>query len=503
MRDDVTRWIFLLTAYLLLRTICSEAVTLTQLLLLSAFPLLYLLGRWLTQQGKRILLWVIILSGVWQAAVAWLQLLGYLSSRHSQFACTGSFATPGPLGGWLTLCIAAIVALFAYGGVAIKRFRWPILFCLLIMLPIWVMADSRAAWLSLAVGLLLMWMEKHGLSRIKQGVVTMAFAALLLLPAYLYRPQSADSRLFIWKVCMEMVKDKPFLGEGPQGVQRNYMHYQADYLANKGNTEEQWAATTNMYAFNEPLRVTCEYGLVGLLLWLFVLGQVWRVAGRNNPFLLLLTVILLFSLFSYPFSLWPFQLLFALLLGAVTRNNIVMPAFRVKAFGVSLLLCIMLTIHHLFYSRVERAIDYCYWEEAEADFLRRYYPLFAYEKELSSRYARTLFVAGEYQKAIPALQQMIRVAPTSEIYCDLGTACMHVGDATLAEKYYLHAAALTPSLLSPHYHLFMLYHSMNQPEKAVAKGHEILQKRVKIENRQTKEMREEVRRILSGIQTLK
>jgi O-antigen ligase len=93
---------------------------------------------------------------------------------------------------------------------------------------------------------------------------------------------SADGRLFIWRVSMDMVKEFPLYGKGADGFTANYMPAQAAYFEAHPNSDYIRQATDNVHAFNEYLRIVCEYGFVGLLL----LAALLFFAFRTNSGLL-------------------------------------------------------------------------------------------------------------------------------------------------------------------------------------------------------------------------
>ena len=95
----------------------------------------------------------------------------------------------------------------------------------------------------------------------------MAFLIFISLLPLLYqlKKASADGRLFIWNVSKELVSSAPLLGRGADSFTAEYMLAQADFFERYPNSEYRMNATDNVHAFNEYLRITCEYGIIGLL----------------------------------------------------------------------------------------------------------------------------------------------------------------------------------------------------------------------------------------------
>jgi hypothetical protein len=113
-------------------------------------------------------------------------------------------------------------------------------------------------------------------------VITLAAGTLAL---YHYKKDSADGRILIWKVTSNIIKDYPLLGIGQDMFKAHYMDYQAGYFRNHTNSKYETVADDNQYAFNEPLNVWAENGLVGLLLASgFVLSIFLPFTNKNFRF---------------------------------------------------------------------------------------------------------------------------------------------------------------------------------------------------------------------------
>ena len=459
--------------------------------------LLYITARLADGVQRCPLLYGLVLGGVLQAVIAWLQYMGLVLSMHSRFACTGTFLNPAPLGGWLSMGMIVVFGLWKDEKMFSRRTRTVLVLALLLMGSALVLADSRASWVACGSVLLLKSMEKW-LSACRYRWVILTLVVLMsVLPLYLYRRSSADSRLFIWKVCTEMIQDAPLFGQGPQGVKRCYMHFQADYLESQGTSHERLQATDNSLAFNEGIRILCEYGFVGLLLMFLSLLFAWRESRRGSLFGYLLSGFLVFSCFSYPSEVFSLLSVFFLVLGCLpsrpSRSLHIKRQLAVWIFSVPLLL----GLGYAYIScRTNRSLDHFYWdEEAEAEW-QCYYPLFQNEREPVSRYAHTLVLNGEYASAIAPLEQLIKLSPTVEIYCDLGYCYQSVGEMTKAESCYRYASSMAPGRIMPHYRLFCLYRSQKDRKRMREEGEYILKMDVKIENEKVKRIWKEVEAVL-------
>ncbi len=141
---------------------------------------------------KQILLYSLVVAGCVQSIVALLQKTGITASNHVMFDVSGSFSNPGQLGGYLVVCTIISLLLLIKVIQDKNQLRIYILFtCVVLQLYTLYLADSRAAFLGLVIGLFFYFlpeMKKHKkiiMSAILLGVI---FMGVLL---YFHRPASA------------------------------------------------------------------------------------------------------------------------------------------------------------------------------------------------------------------------------------------------------------------------------------------------------------------------
>ena len=479
------------------RAVFCETTSPASFFLFLYAALLYVWARLVGERQHGFLLFGLVAGGVLQAVIAWLQYIKIIPSMHGMFTCTGTFLHPAPLGGWLSMGMIAAWSLWMDAKGFSRKTKVLVGISLLLIGSALILTDSRASWVACSVTFLLMCMKRRTISGWHQWVVFILLVFVLSLALYRYRRPSADARLFIWKVCTEMAKESPIFGHGPQGIKRCYMHFQADYLAEHGTEHEQVQATDNSLAFNEGVRIVCEYGLVGCLLMFLLLVLAWMESRRGSLFKWLLLGLLVFSLFSYPSEVFSLLSVFFLVLGCLpngTGKSIRMnKRLSMWLFSVPILSgLIYVYVGH----RANHALDhFCWDEDAEKEWLHCY-PLFRNECEPVSRYAHTLVLNGEYESAIEPLEQMTMLAPTVEIYCDLGYCYQYVGEPVKAESCYRYALSMAPGRIMPHYRLFCLYRSLGNQEKMHEAGLRILSMKVKIENDKVRQIRREVKDVL-------
>lgn len=243
-----------------------------------------------------------MLSGIVESIIAILQRFSFLESNHSLFSVTGTFANPGPLGGFLAICLVVSVGLYigrnSFGLIGT-------LVCLIISVGL-LLTDSRAGWIAAMSGILFLLKNKIHLSWKCKCMLSMILLFVCVV-MYLHKKASADGRLLIWYCTMDMIADKPFLGYGSNGWIANYMYYQAKFFEEHPNSDYAMVADNAAYPYNEFLWIWTEYGIIGLAL---VVGLIcWGVTFESNykyayTFKATLVCFTVFACFSYPLHLF-------------------------------------------------------------------------------------------------------------------------------------------------------------------------------------------------------
>ncbi len=208
---------------------------------------------------------------------------------------TAAFGHKQLLAAFLVLLLPVAVV-FAYMGQT-KRQRclaglgWALLACGLLL------TGNRTSWVSSVVGLLVLvalacsrgthqspqprksWIQKRRVvTRIMILIAIVATTFALLGGSSLVRQRltslttdgSFPWRLRVWSACGKMLQDRPFMGWGIGSMPLNADRYAAD-VPSAGQVV-QHGATLSSLAHNEYLQLATELGLVGLALYLAVLG---------------------------------------------------------------------------------------------------------------------------------------------------------------------------------------------------------------------------------------
>src|SRR3989338_9539916 len=189
---------------------------------------------------------------------------------------TAGFKTPNSLGAYLTGVVPIVLAWIVRKD---ERLRYRLLFALLLCLVIWslIVTFSRGAFLT-ALGGVMFFALLYGLHRwYWQFYLTIGLLLLLVtlwgtfgfiltsdwkFPSLRY--DTISWRLQVWQDTLRMVQDSWFLGHGINTFMQTFEAYRTD------------AGGSPTYAHNSYLQLLAETGVVGLVSFLWILGNLFR-----------------------------------------------------------------------------------------------------------------------------------------------------------------------------------------------------------------------------------
>lgn len=428
----------------------------------------------------------LVAGGLVQMGIIAAQLAGTIATRHLLYAFTGSFPNPGPLGGYLALSAICAAGLSIYWFNRQKR-RSGILAAIaggVLCIGVYA-ADSRAAWLALAMGGTYLALRQTRNGPRQKYIRNLGWISLPILficlgyTLYHYKPDSANGRLLIWRVSMDMIADQPVTGHGIGSFPENYMYYQAGYFRNHPDSPAVQVADNTIYPFNEGVRMACEAGIIGIALALLVLLSAFWDGGSKNPVVVIYRSTLLgwlvFSCFSYPADVLPSAVLFALLMGGTQGK-----AFRsftwtrAKQFGLGAIFVGFIGLT---------------WVYDRSDLGRK--------QSAKHRYHQAEHLLKDTRpENLPELERIVRSIPTSENYTRLGESYVRLGDTEQAKRCFTLAFEMVPNRIVPRYRLFQLWQSEGRSDKAIPIAREILKMQPKAEGTATLRIRSELLQFL-------
>lgn len=556
---------------------------------LIGLAILYLIIRTLKKESYTILFIIVILAGLFQAVYGNLQLYGMYPSHHNLFYITGGFFNPGPYAGFLISVLPVAVAFYLFSGLSPQnviqgddrvllktvttgrafnsriftflspRFTSFFLFktftdsnlqtaftkhlALIAMIAIIIVlpaTESRAAWLAAIVSAIWLLAFRYDLqiiyqqffpSLIKKTLLVILLATLtigVLGGMYLFKKDSADGRLLIWKATVDMIYDKPVLGHGYEKFPAHYMNYQAGYFNRYPDSDLSTVAGDVNYGFNELLKLTSETGLVGFallftgLITLFLpsgtripdrKSKTWLYAGRAG-----IISILVFGLFSYPGSILPIKLNLVLYLAVIAplsrplalwgkTDFFVQPFVRIflassiMAVGYFVILPHMKNLHraHLDWKDGHRMYSLSAYENSLKSYMAAF-PLLKEDGDFLVYYGKALSMGEEHEEAVYILNRAKNYRNNIVLFTTLGDSYKAIGYYGVAEQAYQHAYQMS-NRFYPLYLLAKLYDTSGQKELAIKSAQELINKEVKISSTAIDEMMIEMQGILKRNQS--
>ena len=474
--------------------------------------LLYFYAR--TVSFSSVVFPLLLCAGVVQSAWCWAQWFHLLPSSHPFFGATGGFFNPALASVALAAsCVAGVCVATTGSRPVFRVLAWAACAAMFATL---VRLGSRASWVGLVAGMGWLLFSSGKLATRRKWD---ALLVLLLIPAvagllYWLNPVSVQGRFLIWQVSKDIFGDSPWVGSG--SFASSYMPAQAEWFAARPDSPYVRVAGNNGYAFNEFVRVACETGVLGLLLFvgLLVLGlrEAWK-GGKDSRYAgAVLATILVFGLFGYPFSSG-LVVAVAVLAVATIAKEAAPGVVRVAQYSpynfirqTALVLCLFAFSFE--YYRLKRAdvlLAKAQKDVAETvDYrLARYYNHLSNTPDFVLAYGRAIYLRGSYLQALPVLERACELRPMYTIVCDLGSCYQRLSLWRQAEQRYRLAADMVPGYIVPRSLLFNLYKEIGDYEKAEPVARGILDKPVKVVNSTVLRTRHAARKFLETMEQTK
>jgi O-antigen ligase len=185
---------------------------------------------------------------------------------------TAGFKTPNNLGIYLTCLVPLSLAAFYM----IKKNRaLAFMVGLIFLFSLWSLyvVDSRGSWLGVFVGLGLFlilknwsWVRKQ---KVLTGIAVVIFLLVLSQKFMQERSETVGWRFSVWIDSIKMVEDRPFFGHGINTFMRVFQEY------------NESAKINPTYAHNSVIQMAAETGIVGVFLFLFIIGKLFYVGIKQ------------------------------------------------------------------------------------------------------------------------------------------------------------------------------------------------------------------------------
>ena len=459
----------------------------------------------MTDKQKRTGSLSITIIGTLEAVLVVLQNYGWVESEHLLFNCTGSFFNPGLAGGFLACSFCISVYLLITTHICFKKI------CLFIscvlQINALVLTHSRAGWIAAIIGLsYLLWhtdsiVIQRSKAFIKKSLIVqciiIGIAIIAAISAYQYKKASADGRLFIWGICLDMSKDKLITGHGTGMFREKFPNYQAAFFTQNPDSDNIDYAGNPLYPFNEYLSVLVTQGLIGVaFLILMVISLFFHSSSKGvrqqRAFLLTWGI---FACFSYPMAhyrlmiLLPFLIALLPITGRTLRSHLGWWT-KIIILGVIISGIYVGISGILTYSKLEKAYN------KHERISQELYNDIKYDLTLLNHYYNSIANKLPACEEFYLLKEYVELYPSSYGLCELGRRYKSRKLFSQAKECFIFAYHINPSLIVPQYELFLLYREEKNMNQMVAIGERILHQPVKQENTISIKIKTEVRKIL-------
>jgi len=430
------------------------------------------------------------------------------------FQISGSFENPAGFAAVLSVCFP-----FALFLLAKKKFYWKIiggLSAILISGAV-VLSQSRAGVIALLVigGI---WAVKvlnikrlNRLSNWTKIVGSIVFVVALLAGLYFLKKDSADGRLLIWQCSARMISEKPLLGHGTGGFQREYMLYQADYFRNHPASSYAMLADIVKHPFNEFVLLVVEHGLLGALLvglFVYLLIREYRKNKNQESFytMLCLSGMAVFACFSYPLG-YPFVRLTTVFCAAfIMQNEGAKWQFpkrttaALKPVGLVICVGLLALTGKMFYNEY-------YWntiaQQSLAGETRKVLPEYARLYLWMNRnglflynYAAELNYIGEWKKSNELMTECSKLYNDNDVQLILADNYQQMKQYAKAEKHLKEAYDMIPNRFIPLYRLVKLYQQQGKINQAYKLAEIITKKPEKVSSMDVISIKNEMAELL-------
>ena len=500
---------------------------------LSGMIILYFLVKFLITSDengliKSVFFGGILLFGFIQVTFGYLQLWDFASPATLDFKIGGSFGNPGPFSNYVVSILPLALGLYLFwpGNNRFNLFlsetgKW-ITVLILLLLPA---TKARTSWIAaIACISYLLWnydpakafikkITRHFFTKLGLLFVIIIFASFSAYYLFNYKQDSANGRLFTWKIAWEIIEDHPVFGSGFNSFQVMHNDYQAAFFENKNtNIPEAKLADNITFAFNDFLQIGSELGIIGFGLFLTIILSIFiNPSEQNNKInnvagLLARSSVLgiaICSLFSYPFHDIPLMTNFFVLLAIAssTKKNVFSIPIRPAIFRSFTFIIVIGSIMFL-NMQYKRYIAHKEWKTASVQIrkngartIKKYeklYPILKYNGYFLYNYGAELSLINEPERAIDILSKALPKLNDADVYTYLGNSYENIGNLQMAEKSFLHAWHLVPHKLYPPYRLVYIYANSDRLEEALKLAAQIVKADVKIQSKVTDDIKAEM-----------
>jgi O-antigen polymerase len=457
---------------------------------------------------------------------------GWLESKNKLFAVSGSWVNPNITAMFIAIALPAVLycCLQSYAPVTkkklpVKVFYW---FTLLVATIALVLLKCRTAYIGAILAATIQcfnryrWIEQI---RLKYSRAKIMIACILLIclatfaavSLYSFKQDSADGRMFVWKLSLQMIAKKPVAGVGYGRYAHDYNLFQAEYFSHaKAKAGEiRTAAYINM-AYNEFLQIAVEMGMIGLLLFLCLLTSLLVRFPSGYSFSITayasVAAFTVMSVFNFTIQAIPVMFLFVLYAAILittkdiksgARNTWILPlvpVVRLILIVVSAYILISQTALARSFTRTEQAKEVRISGDA-AWAIELLGPLKTEMRQSNiywSEYGMALAALHDYRNAVDKFMTALTISSDPDIYLQAGYCYQQLNLNDSAIRAYTMAKNMTPNRMTPVFALMKLYTSLKDSAHAMAMANKIMIMNPKLRSAETDFYKSEAQHLLKN-----
>lgn len=449
------------------------------------------------------------------------------------YTVCGTFENPAPYSILIVLILPlaldyALFVRFRHGQKVTNMLFYLSAFYLLFSVVILVMCVSRAAWVASVISLMSMFWLRMKCAWIKKCFVLLAVFVLcvpFLYGMYVLKKDSADGRLFIWKISYPVAKQQIFSGVGIGGFPYVYGEAQEAYFREgKGTQDEEMLAGAPDYAYNEYLQIWIELGLPGVLSCLCLMAYVYirllrcrnvEVVGLCGAMVSFMVV----SFFSYPLRYFATCLLsLFILLWAAWMPMVLDEKKRYGKVGLVCDLLVLIGMGTMVCIRFNKSyrtwVAVRHWDMVRPYFDREkyegiencyrvLYPDLKKDVGFLFEYGMCLSYNGHYEESNIILNEGSKRSSDPMFFNLMGKNFQALGRFEEAEEMFYKAYYRVPHRIYPLYLLMGLYEKEGRDLEMLEKAHQIVGKKEKVPSSLTGYLKKEAMNKLGKYERMK
>ena len=314
-------------------------------------------------------------------------------------------------------------------------------------------------------------------------------------------------------VSAKAIQEHPLTGHGIGGFSHAFAESQANYFRINPDSPFVEVAGSPEYAFNELLQIGVEQGVIGMLCFAAIaIGSLIVLLRRRCELGYGWLALLVFSFFSYPFSLQPFRIMavvFVAYAASIASKETGNSPMRNKLPHIVVVVVSMVAVC-LMLPRVKQKVKATsdwemvsgYRSAAFADDYAELYTTLNDNPKFLFAYGKMLHEMKRYNDSNAVLHDGIKVSSDPMFHVVIGNNYKALGAFKEAEEHYTRAFFQGPNKMYPLYQLLQLHIEVNDRIKAQEMAQRIVDFNPKIRSSATDEMKEFAKEYITNKQKL-